>query len=47
VPADKMIHYQAREVLADVKAVWDADISKPAPRFLGRHEQLNLLPAAR
>jgi vancomycin permeability regulator SanA len=47
VPADKMIHYQAREVFADVKAVWDADISKPAPRFLGRHEQLNLLPVAR
>ena len=47
VPADKMIHYQAREVFADVKAVWDADVSKPSPRFLGRHEQLNLLPVAR
>jgi vancomycin permeability regulator SanA len=33
-------------VLADIKAVWDADISKPAPRYLGRHEQLNLRPVA-
>jgi vancomycin permeability regulator SanA len=46
VPTGKMVHYQAREVFADIKAVWDADISKPAPRYLGRHEQLNLQPAA-
>ncbi len=46
VPTAKMVHYQAREVFADIKAVWDADVSKPAPRFLGRHEQLNLLPVA-
>lgn len=46
VPADKMLHYQAREVFADVKAVWDADVSQPAPRFLGHNEQLNLQPAA-
>jgi vancomycin permeability regulator SanA len=46
VPTDKMVHYQLREVLADVKAVWDADVSQPAPRYLGRHEQLNLLPVA-
>jgi vancomycin permeability regulator SanA len=46
VPTDKMVHYQLREVLADFKAVWDADISHPSPRYLGRHEQLNLLPVA-
>jgi vancomycin permeability regulator SanA len=41
-----MVHYQLREVLADFKAVWDADVSHPSPRYLGRHEQLNLLPVA-
>jgi vancomycin permeability regulator SanA len=41
-----VIHYRARGVFADVKAVWDADVSQPAPRFLGRHEQLNLQPAS-
>ena len=44
VPVGKMVHYQAREVLADVKAVWDANVTNPSPRFLGRHEQLHLLP---
>ena len=46
VPTAKMIEYQAREVLADVKAVWDADVSKPSSTYLGRHEHLNLQPAA-
>ena len=46
VPAAKMIHYQAREVLADVKAVWDADVSNPTSTYLGRHEQLHLQPVA-
>jgi vancomycin permeability regulator SanA len=46
VPAAKMVHYQAREVLADVKAVWDADVTTPSPRYLGAHEQLHLQPAA-
>ena len=45
VPAAKMVHYQAREVLADVKAVWDADVATPSPRYLGAHEQLHLQPA--
>ena len=45
VPAAKMVHYQAREVLADVKAVWDADVTTPSPRYLGAHEQLHLQPA--
>jgi vancomycin permeability regulator SanA len=45
VPAAKMVHYQAREVLADVKAVWDADVTNPSPRYLGAHEQLHLEPA--
>jgi vancomycin permeability regulator SanA len=45
VPAAKMAHYQAREVLADVKAVWDADVTNPSPRYLGAHEQLHLQPA--
>jgi vancomycin permeability regulator SanA len=45
VPTGKMIHYQAREVFADVKAVWDADVTSPKP-LLGRHERLNLEPAA-
>jgi vancomycin permeability regulator SanA len=45
VPTGKMIHYQAREVLADVKAVWDADVTTPKP-VLGRREHLNLQPAA-
>ncbi|HET6847990.1 MAG TPA: ElyC/SanA/YdcF family protein [Gaiellales bacterium] len=46
VPTAKMIHYQAREVLADVKAVWDADVSKPSATYMGRHEHLNLQPVA-
>jgi vancomycin permeability regulator SanA len=46
VPTEKMIHYQAREVLADVKAVWDADVSKPSSTYLGKHERLNLQPVA-
>jgi vancomycin permeability regulator SanA len=46
VPTDKMVHYQAREVLADVKAIWDADLSHPAPRYLGQHEPLHLQPVA-
>src|SRR3954449_9002742 len=46
VPAAKMMHYQSREVLADVKAVWDADVTSPSPRYLGAHEQLHLQPAA-
>jgi vancomycin permeability regulator SanA len=45
VPYGKMIHYQAREVLADVKAMWDADVSNPTP-VMGGHEQLNLQPVA-
>jgi vancomycin permeability regulator SanA len=45
VPTGKMIHYQAREVFADVKAMWDADVSRPTP-LLGRREHLNLQPAA-
>jgi vancomycin permeability regulator SanA len=45
VPAAKMIHYQAREVLADVKAMWDADVTTPSPPYLGAHEQLHLQPA--
>jgi vancomycin permeability regulator SanA len=46
VPTATMIHYQAREVLADVKAVWDADVSTPQSTYGGRHEHLNLQPAA-
>jgi vancomycin permeability regulator SanA len=46
VPNDKMVEYQTREVLADVKAMWDADVSHPSPRFLGPHVHLNLQPAA-
>ena len=46
VPTAKLIHYQAREVLADVKAMWDADVSKPSPTYMGRHEHLNLQPVA-
>ena len=46
VPAAKMVHYQAREVLADVKAMWDADFATPSPRYLGAREQLHLQPAA-
>jgi vancomycin permeability regulator SanA len=33
-------------VLTDMKAVWDADVSNPSPRYLGAHEQLHLQPAA-
>ena len=46
VPAAKMVHYQAREVLADVKAMWDADVATPSPRYLGAREQLHLQPAS-
>ena len=46
VPAMMMVHYQAREVLADVKALWDADVTNPDPRFLGPHVHLNLQPVA-
>ena len=41
-----MVHYQAREVLADVKAMWDADVSHPRPRYLGPSVHLNLQPVA-
>lgn len=44
IPSSKMAYYQAREVLADVKAVWDADVTHPAPRYLGAHERLRLQP---
>jgi vancomycin permeability regulator SanA len=46
VPAMMMVHYQVREVLADVKALWDADVTNPDPRYLGPHVHLNLQPAA-
>lgn len=46
VPTMMMVHYQAREVLADVKALWDADVTNPDPRYLGAHVHLNLQPAA-
>ena len=46
VPTMMMVHYQAREVLADVKALWDADVTNPDPRFLGPHVHLNLQPVA-
>lgn len=36
--------YQAREVLADVKAVWDPDVTTPNPRYLGNPEHLDLQP---
>ncbi|HSS54301.1 MAG TPA: ElyC/SanA/YdcF family protein [Gaiellales bacterium] len=45
VPAAKMVRYQAREVLADAKAVWEADVTIPSRRYLGAHEQLHLQPA--
>ena len=41
-----MATYQAREVLADVKAVWDADVSQPAPRVGGAPVHLNLRPSS-
>jgi vancomycin permeability regulator SanA len=44
LPAAKMLPYQAREVLADVNAVWDADVTTPSPRYPGAHEQLHLQP---
>ena len=44
VPRGKMAYYQAREVLADVKALWDIDVGHPKPRFLGSPEHLNLQP---
>ena len=43
----QMAHYQAREMLASVKAMWDVDLGHPDPRYLGPHVQLNLQPAAR
>jgi vancomycin permeability regulator SanA len=46
VPAMMMVHYQVREVLADVKALWDADVTHPDPRYVGPHVHLNLQPAA-
>ena len=46
IPSSKMAYYQAREVLADVKAVWDADVTHPAPRYLGAHQRLHLQPFA-
>jgi vancomycin permeability regulator SanA len=46
VPTDKMVHYQAREVLADVKALWDVDVTRRDPRYLGARQPLNLLPVA-
>ena len=42
-PAD-VSHHQVALVLADVKAVWDADVTNPSPRYLGAHEQLPLQP---
>ena len=44
-PDGQMARYQAREVLASVKAMWDVDLGHPDPRFLGPHVQLNLQPA--
>jgi vancomycin permeability regulator SanA len=44
VPTDKMVRYQARELLADAKALWDTDVVDRNPRCLGRHEKLNLQP---
>ncbi len=46
VPTPTMVHYQAREILADVKAVWDADVTNPPSTYGGRREHLNLQPAA-
>src|SRR3954447_2378287 len=46
VPTDKMVHYQAREVVADAKALWDAGIVRREPKFLGGREPLHLQPAA-
>jgi vancomycin permeability regulator SanA len=46
LPTTNMVHYQVREVLADVKAMWDADVTHPSPRYLGPHVHLNLQPAA-
>jgi vancomycin permeability regulator SanA len=46
VPTTNMVHYQAREVLADVKAMWEADVTHPSPRYLGPHVHLNLQPVA-
>jgi vancomycin permeability regulator SanA len=43
-PDSQMAHYQLREVLASVKAMWDVDVGHPDPRFLGPHVQLNLQP---
>ena len=45
-PAGQMAHYQVREMLASVKAMWDVDLGHPSPRYLGPHVQLNLQPAA-
>lgn len=43
-PTGQMAHYQVREMLASVKAMWDVDLGHPDPRFLGPHVQLNLQP---
>jgi vancomycin permeability regulator SanA len=43
-PTGQMAHYQVREMLASVKAMWDVDLGHPDPRFLGPHVQLNLHP---
>jgi vancomycin permeability regulator SanA len=45
-PTGQMAHYQVREMLASVKAMWDVDLGHPGPRYLGPHVQLNLQPAA-
>jgi vancomycin permeability regulator SanA len=44
VPTTRMVRYQARELLADAKALWDTDVIGRDPRYLGRHEKLNLQP---
>ncbi len=45
-PDGQMATYQGREVLATVKAMWDADVRRPDPRFLGHPVPLNLQPVA-
>jgi vancomycin permeability regulator SanA len=44
IPDGQMAGYQGREVLASVKAMWDADVRRPDPRFLGHPVPLNLQP---
>jgi vancomycin permeability regulator SanA len=43
-PRSQLVALDAREVLASVKAVWQADVTKPDPRYLGQREQLHLSP---